>query len=136
MTTVKDLFLKIVYSCRPSPLLIIYPIIFLFKKISQLQKIPIVFIKIAQQTDFIRPGLAMAVLQIALSLTQCLTDSSFSYCVSHVTPQSSSVKAFSWYQQSFPLLVIFSNICLTTHIFEISGLLSSSGKGRVSNLIF
>ena len=54
-------------------------------------------------------------------------------CESHVTCQSSSVKAFFWYQRSFPLLVIFNNICLTTHIFEILCLLSFSGMYRVLN---
>ena len=91
-----------------------------------------VFIKIEQQIDFTRPGLAMAVLQTPLSLIHCLTDSSFSYCVSCVPCQSSIVKAFIWYQRSYPLLVIFNNICLTTHIFETSCLLSFSCMWRVS----
>ena len=49
---------------------------------------------IAQQIEFKRLVFAMAVLQAPFSLTQWLTDSSFSYCVSHVKFHLSRVSIY------------------------------------------
>ena len=67
---------------------------FLYQNKSLATKNPYNFIKNSQQMDFNRPVFAMAVLQAPFSLTHWLTDSSFSYCVSHVTCHLSGVSIF------------------------------------------
>ena len=78
-----------------SPLLLTYLIILCIKTNYYIQKIRTTFIKeIARQIDFKRPVFAMTVLQASFSLTHWLTDSSFSYGVSHVTCYLSGVSIF------------------------------------------
>ena len=103
------------FSRLHSPLVLPYPIIIIFLNQLIITKILTTFIKIAQEMDFNRPGFAMAVLQTPFWLTHWLTDSSFSYCVSHVICPLSGVTAFFWslwYQWSLSLLVVLNDICL------------------------